>query len=156
MTDYSNIEVIKNLIEETLKVMGFNMGVTYEESVTKGLVFNIAASPDSYLLIGRQGSTLHSFQTLAQAMAAKKFSGQEPIYFSIDVDDYKMKREWYLKETARAAVEQIKKTGRALSLEPMPNYERRIVHAYLQEHAPEVFTESVGEDPYRKIIIRLK
>jgi predicted RNA-binding protein Jag len=38
----------------------------------------------------------------------------------------------------------------------MPNYERRFVHAYLQENHPEVYTESTGEDPHRKIIIRLK
>ncbi len=144
------------MIEGFLKAAGFESGVSYEESVTKGLVFNIAASRDSYLLIGRQGAALHSMQTLLQAMASKKFAGSNPIYFALDVDDYKMKREWFLKETARAAVEQLKKTGRAQGLEPMPNYERRIVHAYLQEHAPEVFTESVDEEPYRRIIIRQK
>jgi spoIIIJ-associated protein len=95
-------------------------------------------------------------QTLLQAMASKKFAGSAPVYFTLDVDDYKMKREWFLKETARGAVEQLKKTGRAQALEPMPNYERRIVHAYLQEHAPEVFSESVDEEPYRRIVIRLK
>lgn len=156
MTDYNHIEQIKQLIEDCLKAAGFESAVSYEESVTKGLVFNIAASRDSYLLIGRQGATLHSLQTLLQAMVSKKFAGSSPIYFTLDVDDYKMKREWFLKETARAAVEQLKKSGRAQGLEPMPNYERRIVHAYLQEHAPEVFTESVDEEPYRRIIIRSK
>jgi spoIIIJ-associated protein len=156
MTDYSHIEQIKELIEGFLRAAGFESAVSYEESVTKGLVFNIAASRDSYLLIGRQGLTLHAMQTLLQAMASKKFAGSAPVYFTLDVDDYKMKREWFLKETARGAVEQLKKTGRAQALEPMPNYERRIVHAYLQEHAPEVFSESVDEEPYRRIVIRLK
>ncbi len=155
MTDYNQIEQTKELVEKLLEKMGIFAKVSYEESVTKGLVFNIAASSESYLLIGRQGSTLHSLQVLLQAMASKKFI-EKPLYFSLDVDDYKMKREWYLKETARAAVEQLKRTGRAQALEPMPSYERRIVHAYLQEHSPEVFTESVDKEPYRKIVIRQK
>ncbi|MBL8029668.1 MAG: protein jag [Candidatus Doudnabacteria bacterium] len=155
MTDYTQVEEIKILADELLKVMGVNAPVSYEESITKGLVLNIGASPDSYLLIGRQGATLHSLQVLLQAMVLKKFPNQ-PVYFSVDVDDYKMKREWFLKETARAATDQLKKTGRPQALEPMPSYERRIVHAYLQEHNPEVYTESIGQEPYRKIVIRLK
>jgi spoIIIJ-associated protein len=155
MTDYDKIEQTKNIIKELLNKIGTGGQVEFEESITKGLIFNIT-SPDSYLLIGRQGATLHSLQILVQALVAKRLQSQEPFWFTLDVDDYKRKREWYLKETAKAAVEQIKKTGRALALEPMPNYERRFVHAYLQEHNPEVSTESMGVEPYRKIVIKLK
>ena len=155
MTDYDKIEIVKNLITELLEQCGVTAKVEFEDSITQGLVFNIS-SPDSYLLIGRQGATLHAIQILAQSLAAKKLQSQEPFWFTVDVDDYKRKREWYLKETAKAAVEQIKRTGRAVGLEPMPNYERRFVHAYLQKNAPEVFTESIGREPYRKIVIRLK
>lgn len=184
MTDYNKIEIVKNLLDELFKYCGVSASVEFEESITKGLVFNIS-SPDSYLLIGRQGATLHALQILAQAMAAKKFNppsaaigggGQEPaspdpsrpvraeadasqgepFWFTLDVDDYKRKREWFLKETAKAAADKAKITGRAQALEPMPNYERRLVHAYLQEHCPEVESSSVGQDPYRKVVIRLK
>ncbi|PIR96427.1 MAG: hypothetical protein COT92_01090 [Candidatus Doudnabacteria bacterium CG10_big_fil_rev_8_21_14_0_10_42_18] len=155
MTDYDKIEQIKQVIIELLKQCSISANVEFEESITKGLVFNIT-SPDSYLLIGRKGETLHSVQTLVQALAAKKLNNDQPFWFTLDVDDYKRKREWFLKETAKSAVEHIKKTGRAAALEPMPNYERRYVHAYLSEHHPEVFTESVGYEPNRKIVIRLK
>lgn len=155
MTDYDKIEVVKSIIQELLGKCGVKAGVEFEESITKGLIFNIS-SPDSYLLIGRQGATLHSLQILIQALVAKKLQSLEPFWFTVDVDDYKRKREWYLKETAKGAVEQLKKTGRPQALEPMPNYERRFVHAYLQEHHPEVESSSVGEDPYRKIVIRTK
>lgn len=155
MTDYDKIEQAKNLIVELLEKMGFRANVEFEESITKGLIFNISTS-DSFLLIGRQGTTLHSLQILAQALVARKFNSQTPFWFTLDVDDYMRKREWYLKETARAAVEHIKKTGRAVSLEPMPNYERRLVHAYLQENCPTVESSSMGDEPYRKIVIRLK
>lgn len=155
MTDYDKIEKVKQIIIELLNKCGVEGQVEFEESITKGLIFNIS-SQDSQLLIGKKGSTLHSLQVLVQAFAAKKYPSVNPFWFTLDVDDYKRKREWFLKETAKAAVEHIKKTGRAVSLEPMPNYERRVVHAYLKEHSPEVFTESVGYDPNRKIVIRLK
>lgn len=159
MTDYNKIEIVKNIIVELLEKCGIGASVEFEESITKGLVFNIS-SPDSFLIIGRQGSTLHSIQILVQALAAKRLhspSGdQEPFWFSLDVDDYKRKREWFVKETAKAAAERCKLTDRALSLEPMPSYERRLVHAYLQENCPEVESSSIGNDPYRKVVIRLK
>jgi spoIIIJ-associated protein len=160
MTDYDKIEQIKKTIEGVLTALGVEAHVEYEDSITKGLVFNITSQYDSYLLIGRQGATLHSLETLVHALVAKNSTRQspeqEPVFYSIDVDDYKLKREWFLKESAKGAVDQIKKTGRNVALEPMPNYERKFVHAYLQEHFPEVYTESIGEEPYRKIIIKLK
>jgi spoIIIJ-associated protein len=155
MTDYDKIEVVKKVILELLEKCGVSAQVEFEESITKGLIFNITSN-DSYLLIGRQGLTLHSLQILVQALVSKRFHSEEPFWFTLDVDDYKRKREWFLKETSKGAVEQIKKTGRAVALEPMPNYERRFVHAYLQEHYPEVFTESIGYDPYRKVVIKMK
>lgn len=155
MTDYNKIEQVKQIINEILQNAGIEGSVEFEESITKGLVFNIA-SPDSFLLIGRQGSTLHSIEILVRALAAKRLQSQEPFWFTLDVDDYKRKREWFLKETAKAAVEKLKMTGRGQALEPMPNYERRLVHAYLQEHHPEVESSSIDYEPYRRVVIKLK
>ena len=175
MTDYNKIEIVKSIITELLQKAGIAGTVEFEESITKGLVFNIS-SPDSFLLIGRQGATLHALQILVQALASKKLNSQEPaspdpsrssealagasqggpFWFTLDVDDYKRKREWFLKETAKAAFEKAKMTGRAQALEPMPNYERRLIHAYLQEHCPEAESTSIGYEPYRKVVIKLK
>lgn len=178
MTDYDKIEIVKQIIIELLEKIGVSASVEFEESITKGLIFNIS-TPDSYLLIGRQGATLHSLQILVQALAGRRLKSQEsaspgparsheheveagasqqggPFWFTLDVDDYKRKREWYLKETAKAAAEQVKKTGRGVALEPMPNYERRLIHAYLQEHQPELESSSIGQEPYRKVVIRAK
>lgn len=153
MTDYDKIDIVKNIITELLKQCGISGSVEFEDSITQGLVFNIA-TPDSYLLIGRQGTTLHSFQILVQAMVAKKL--QEPFWFTLDVDDYKRKREWFLKETAKAAADKAKLTGRAQALEPMPNYERRLIHSYLQEHHPDMESISIDNDPYRRVVIRIR
>lgn len=156
MTDYDKIEKTKSIILEILSKCGIAASVEFEESITKGLVYNIN-SPESYFIIGRQGSALRALQILTQALAAKRLaSSSSPFWFSIDVDDYKRKREWYLKETAKSAAEQLKKTGRSVALEPMPNYERRLIHAYLQELEPSVESLSIGREPYRKVVIRIK
>lgn len=165
MTDYNKIEIVKNIIVELLEKCGVSASVEFEESITKGLVFNIS-SPDSYLLIGRQGATLHCVEVLVRALAAKRLNSSEAalpggnqggtLWFTLDVDDYKRKREWFLKETAKAAFDKAKLTGRAQALEPMPNYERRLVHAYLQERCPEAESFSMGDEPYRKIVIKAK
>src|SRR5438309_11884946 len=148
MTDYDKIEQVKSFLVDLLSKCGINAQVEFEDSITRGLVFNIS-TPDTYLLIGRQGQHLHALEILAHAFVAKKFSSDKPFYFSLDVDDYKLKREWQLKEAARETATQVKRTGKPIQLEPMPNYERRIVHAYLQEHSPDIITESRGRDPHR-------
>lgn len=151
-----NIDTIVNIIMGVLEAMGFeNPTVQPEETITKGLVFNINLKEDSYLLIGHRGNHLHALDILLQAIVAKTFSGQF-VRFSLDVDDYKRKREWYIKETVRGAVEQIKRTGRAVGLMPMPNYERKIVHALIQAQHPEVVSTSMGVEPRRRVVIRLK
>jgi spoIIIJ-associated protein len=155
MTDYDKADKVKNLIQGLLDKTGVQATVEYEDSLIKGLVFNIS-SKDSRLLIGRQGSTLHSLEILAHALSARAFPGSDPFYFSLDVDDYKRKREWFLKEEARNAADLVKRTGKPVTMEAMPNYERRYIHAYMQENFPDVITASAGEEPYRKIVIRLK
>lgn len=149
--DSATVDLITTTILEVLTAMGVSAEVEFEESLTKGLVFNIATQ-DSYVLIGQRGAHLQALQVLAQAIVAKKMHAFVP--FMIDVDDYKRKREWYLKETAKQAVEKAKRIGKPVSLEPMPNFERKIVHAYLQEHYPNVISNSVGYEPRRKIVIR--
>lgn len=148
-------ETIKTILQGITKAMGLSAKVEYEETITKGLVFNLFLGDDSYLLIGHRGAHLHMLETLVQAMVARKFPGQF-VRFSLDVDDYRQKREWYIKETVKGAIEHIKKTGRGTALVPMPNYERKLVHAYLQDNFPNTISTSTGAEPYRRVVIRTK
>ncbi len=151
MTDYDKIEFISTTITNLLSAGGITARVDYEDSLVKGLVFNIS-SRDAKMLIGHQGATLHSLEHIIHSIVAKHFAGQDnPIYFSIDVDEYKRKREWYLKQLAKEAIERLKHTGKPLTLTPMPNYERKFIHTYIQEQFPHVTSESIGDEPYRKI-----
>lgn len=154
MTDYDKIEQIKSLVEELLAKMDVSATVEYEDSIIKGLVFNIS-SRESRLLIGHQGATLHSLEVLLHTIVSRRFRG-ELILFTLDVDDYRRKREWHLKEMATEAVTQVKRIGKSIKLEPMPNYERRLVHSFIQDNYPEVISGSEGREPNRRIIIELK
>lgn len=154
MTDYDKAEQVKELITDLLSRMGINARVEYEDSIVKGLVFNISTR-ESRLLIGHQGATLHALEILCHTLVSRTMPG-EPFRFTLDVDDYRRKREWHLKEMAREAVGQLKRLGKPVQMEPMPNYERRLVHSFIQETYPDVVSGSEGRDPYRRIIVSLK
>ena len=145
MTDYDKIEQVKQIITEVLYKCGVQSTVEFGESIVQGLIFNVS-SPDSYLIIGRQGAMFHSLEILVPALVAGKFKYEQLLWFALDVDDYKRKREWYLKETAKGAVGHMKRTGRSVALEPMPNYERRLIHVYLQEHNPKCSPKALARN----------
>ncbi len=101
-------------------------------------------------LIGRHAETLNAFQYVASLMVGKE-AGQW-VQLIVDVEGYRSRREKQLQLLARRMAEQVVKTGRRASLEPMPSSERRVVHLELRGH-PAVTTESTGEDPHRKVVI---
>lgn len=105
---------------------------------------------DLGILIGRRGQTLDAFQYVSALMVGKQ-TGQF-IQLIVDVEGHRDRREQQLRQLARRMAEQVLKTGRKLTLEPMRASERRIIHMELRDH-PAVMTESVGEDPYRKVTI---
>ena len=105
---------------------------------------------DLGILIGRRGQTLDAFQYVSALMVGKQ-SGQF-IQLIVDVEGHRDRREQQLRQLAQRMAEQVLKTGRKLTLEPMRASERRIIHIELRDH-PAVMTESVGEDPYRKVTI---
>ncbi len=108
---------------------------------------------DLGVLIGRRGETLNAFQYVASLMVGKET--QEFIQLVVDVEGHRDRRERQLRQLARRMAEQVIKSGRKLTLEPMPAAERRIIHMELREH-PAVMTQSTGEEPHRKIVIMLK
>ena len=105
---------------------------------------------DLGILIGRRGQTLDAFQYVSALMVGKQ-TGQF-IQLVVDVEGHRDRREQQLRQLAQRMAEQVLKTGRKLTLEPMRASERRIIHMELRDH-PAVMTESVGEEPYRKVTI---
>jgi len=105
---------------------------------------------DLSVLIGRRSETLSAFQYIASLIVGKE--EQQFIQLTVDVEGYRDRREKQLIQMAQRMADQVTKSGRRQTLEPMPSGERRIIHIALREH-PAVKTESTGEEPYRKVMI---
>ena len=105
---------------------------------------------DLSVLIGRRSETLSAFQYVASLIVGKET--QQFIQLVVDVEGYRDRREKQLIQMAKRMAEQVTKSGRRQTLEPMPSSERRVIHIALRDH-PDVKTESTGEEPYRKVVI---
>jgi spoIIIJ-associated protein len=105
---------------------------------------------DLNILIGRRSETLNALQYVASLIICKQLA--RPITLVIDLEGYRSRRAGQLRQLAHRMADQALKTGRRQVLEPMPANERRVVHMELREH-PQVTTESVGEEPHRKVTI---
>jgi spoIIIJ-associated protein len=105
---------------------------------------------DLSVLIGRHSETLNAFQYVASLVVGREL--QDWVQLVIDVEGYRNRREKQLIQMAQRMADQVTKSGRRQSLEPMPSVERRIIHIALRDH-PAVKTESTGEEPHRKVTI---
>lgn len=108
---------------------------------------------DLGVLIGRRSETLNALQLIASLIVSK--AADQWVQLIVDVEGYRTRREHQLRQMARRIAEQAIKTGKRQVLEPMTPNERRIIHLELREH-PDVETESIGEEPNRKVTIILK
>lgn len=108
---------------------------------------------DLSILIGRRAETLNALQYILGLIISKE--AQSWVQVVVDVEGYRARREKQLRQLARRMAEQAVRTGKRQILEPMSSAERRIVHLELRDH-PEVTSESIGDDPARKVTILLK
>ncbi len=105
---------------------------------------------DLGILIGRRGETLDALQMITRLIVSREL--QRRINLIVDVENYRVRREHSLRQLAQRMAQQAVQRRRRVSLEPMPAYERRIIHMELRNH-PQVITESVGEGDQRKVTI---
>lgn len=145
-------ETLKNIILELLRHMGFDAEV-FERQEEGRTVFNVKTR-DAQLLIGKLGANLEALQ-YAVRLIFRNQTKDERFPFAIDIDDYKDKRVIYLKELARKAAHHVRETKKPVQLEPMPSYERRVVHSYLSLYS-DVSSESMGVEPNRRLVIKPK
>ena len=92
-------------------------------------------------------------QNILSAIANKKASGK--IKLTLDIENYREKRKKVLEDVAVKVAKTVIRTGKKITLEPMSAYERKIIHSKLQDH-PQINTYSIGEEPYRKVVISKK
>ena len=104
-------------------------------------------------LIGYRGETLYAMQNIISSIAGKGI--QNRIRVILDIEGYKEKREKTLEDLAEKVAKTVIKTKKSVKLEPMQAYERKIIHSKLQQNS-QVETISIGEEPYRRVVISLK
>ena len=158
-----DIKVDMNALENAKnKVIGFldkflmqttGSKVTYKCEVKENIINIIIEEKLADFLIGYRGETLNAFQTILTAIAIK--DSNEKIRVELDVLGYREKRKKALEDLAEKISKSVIKTRKSITLEPMTPYERKVIHAKLQNNN-KVKTTSIGEGSHRKVVISLK
>ena len=148
------VEVAKDVMEMLIKSMKITADVSVTQAATDELPVTLNIDGDDLgVLIGRRGQTLASLQYIVRLIVAEKLKAWVPI--NVDVAGYKKRRYESLQNLALRLAEQVKRSRRLITLEPMPADERRIIHLTLADN-PDVTTQSMGEGEMRKVAILLK
>lgn len=146
-----NNEKIKETIEELFRLASCSIS-NCEIKEEYGFVWCSIETPDSRFMIGRDGETLRSLNHIIQKITEKE-QGEENHNFLVDINGYQKKKFENLKNIAHMMAERAKYFKSNIEIEPMPAFERRIIHLFL-EGDKEIKTESEGEGPNRRVIIK--
>jgi len=148
-------EDVAEVGREVLDTLLGLLGVTGEVEVLSDeipVAFDIKGE-DLGILIGRRGQTLASLEYITKLLVTRRLKVWLPL--TVDVAGYRERRRDSLQRLALYLAEQVKSRRRAMTMEPMPADERRIVHLTLADD-PDVTTQSIGEGESRKVVVMLK
>jgi len=148
------IKAIKIIIETILSKMKVSAEIEFMET-GDGARFLIRAR-EGALLIGENGQNLLALSHIVKKIAEKiteENSDKEKNIFSIDVNDYQAKKIEDLKSLARLSAQRVRYFKKEIVMRPMTSFERRTIHSVLAE-CPDIATESAGEEPNRRVVIK--
>ena len=143
-------ESISKFLDSFCKAYG---DITYDIEQNDKDLKVIINDEENTKLIGYRGEVINSIQNLVSTIGNKDTDLR--VRVSVDIQGYRTKREKTLKELAEKLEKTVKRTGKKIVLEPMPAYERKILHTSLQS-SKVVTTYSIGEEPHRKLVIEKK
>lgn len=150
MLNHNDLSIIKKETERFFEKMGFETEINFPPQSEQTVFVDVKAQ-EPQILIGENGQTLTEIQHLLKIILKKKIT--EPFFIDLDISGYKKKKADYLRETARNAADEVALYKKEKILPPMSSYERRIVHMELSRRK-DIVTESIGEEPDRKIVIK--
>lgn len=142
------LEALEELLEEI--VDGLRLDVEVQVGESDGLLSGRLEGEDVGLFIGRHGQTIDAVQHLAQRIVFP--DGPSSVRVVIDANGYRERRAEALRADADEAADEALRSGRPVELDPLPPFERRIVHEYLRERG-KVSTHSEGNEPERYLVI---
>jgi spoIIIJ-associated protein len=150
-----SVHVARETVSELLEKMNIDASVSVvmkdpEDERSRPTLWVDINGQDLSILIGPRAETLNALQYIASLIISKELGHNTQIV--IDVEGYRIRRVQQLQQLARRMADQAVKTGHRQALEPMPAGDRRIIHIELRNNS-QVSTESVGEEPYRKVTI---
>jgi spoIIIJ-associated protein len=148
MVTIDPIQETKNFILNVIKNMGIDLDLSLSEK-DRELQFQLSGK-DIALLIGKRGQTLNSLQYLSQLVFNRHTKQFKTII--VDAENYRTRRKETLEQLAKKLADKAIKTRKDVSLEPMPSYERKIIHTVLVRNR-NVKTFSAGDEPYRHLVI---
>lgn len=149
------LQVARETVQELLAKMKIDADVTSsfakadDRHGRDALVVDIEGD-DLSILIGPHAETLNALQYIASLIVGKELG--HSVTLMVDVQGYRKRRSQQIRQIALRMADQAVKTGKRQTLEPMTASERRLVHIELRDH-PDVTTESIGEEPHRKVTI---
>ena len=140
----------EKFLRDVFDAMKCNVQMNIEYDQKSGCLNIDFSGEDMGILIGKRGQTLDSLQYLTSLVVNKEAG--DYVRLKLDTEDYRARRADTLENLARNVAYKVKQSGRAIALEPMNPYERRIIHSALQ-HNRFVETYSEGEEPYRHVVV---
>ncbi len=143
------ISYIKSTLLEILDLM--NIKANLETKVRENRIEIKIFSDNNAILIGKNGKNMQALQTIIRQILKKDI--KEKIHLIIDVENYKEKRIRNLEILAKKTAREVAKTKVETKLDSMNSYERRIIHNILNDNKY-VYTESMGEEPNRYVVIK--
>ena len=143
-------EIAKGFLRDVFGAMNMEVAVDVQYEEESGTMNIDLAGDEMGILIGKRGQTLDSLQYLVSLVVNKE--SDEYIRVKVDTEDYRARRKETLENLAKNIAYKVKKTRRAVSLEPMNPYERRIIHSALQNDKY-ITTHSEGDEPFRRVVV---
>lgn len=150
-TEKDAVKLVTEILDTLLRLLGVTGKV---EVISDEIPLALDIKGDDLgILIGRRGQTLASLEYVTKLIVVGRLKTWLPL--TVDVAGYKKRRCDSLQRLALYLAEQVKSRRRAITMEPMPADERRIVHLTLADN-PDVTTQSIGEGEGRKVVILLR
>ena len=146
-------EKASEFLSDVFKAMDLDVKLSMEFDEKESSLNIDFEGPEMGILIGKRGQTLDSLQYITNLVVNKEIEGY--VRVKLDTENYRQRRKETLENLARNISFKVKKTRKAVSLEPMNPYERRIIHSSLQGNKY-VETYSEGNEPYRHVVVTYK
>ena len=151
---YTVVDHIRNFLSQVFDAMGLEVEILINASAEEENVYDVELKgAEMGVLIGKRGQTLDSLQYLTNLAINKHSDTYTRV--KLDTEDYRKRRKDTLENLAKNIAYKVKRTKKAVSLEPMNPFERRVIHSALQNDRY-VSTHSEGDEPYRHVVITLK